>query len=162
MYPQYGPPGAGRPPAGQQPPGGPGYPLPPVAPAGYPPPGYPPAPAGVTDPVQAALKRPWQVGFFGWLQVIASVAGVACTAVLALLLIADGSGTYLSWWHWLILSVEAAFLLINLFIAIAYLRGSRGAYLYYSVVLWLALAFDVLVLVGLVVLFFVVQGAVYA
>jgi hypothetical protein len=121
------------------------------------------------DVEHTALVRPWQVTFYGNLIVIGSV--LSLTAILPLMFVSDT--TLISWWTDLdsqanitVENLDAARALIigsdivmaiivgiNLPLGIAMLRGSRGAYLYFCVMLWLNLVGVVLVIVAFVLVF---------
>ncbi|MGB3301082.1 MAG: hypothetical protein WBA38_11590 [Gordonia sp. (in: high G+C Gram-positive bacteria)] len=102
---------------------------------------------------QAALVRPWQVTFYGWVVIIGSVL---CLLVLLPLMFTNDA-TLIQWWTALDsqpdITVEglktvriivivadiftAVIVAINLPAGIALLRGSRGAYTYFLTMLWL-------------------------
>ncbi|WP_157435748.1 hypothetical protein [Gordonia malaquae] len=164
--PQYGPPQAAPPPA---------Y-APPTWQTAPPRPMYNPHPRQTGAAEHAALVRPWQVTFYGWLIVIGSI--VSLVAILPLMFVNDA--TLISWWveldnqaditvqnldtaRAIIIGADIVMVIIvgiNLPLGIAMLRGSRGAYLYFCVMLWLniaavvfAIVVAVAVLVGGVMLF---------
>jgi hypothetical protein len=139
------------------------------------------------DPVEVATRRPWQVTFFGWWQVIGLVLiGVSEAIWWVWFLSIDSwsqapsssttysdygyetttvSGWDLTGYHDYLLAVSIAVLVfwaIDLWIAISYLRGARGAYLYYTVIGIIRISVVVLIPVAFVVLYFVGFAALFA
>lgn len=120
----------------------------------------------VMDPVvAAALNRPWQTTLYGWLQVVAAIAGLlgglvwaaaAGSSAIDYQFVRDGGPIVL------IGIVTVALLIVmnalNLWIASAFLRGSRGAYVCYSVLNILGFIGTALVLAGMALFLFTVSA----
>ena len=107
--------------------------------------------------------------FYGWLIVIGSI--VSLVAILPLMFVNDA--TLISWWvdldsqanitvqnldtvRAVIIGADLVMAIIvgiNLPLGIAMLRGSRGAYLYFCVMLWLNLIGVLLMIVAFVLIF---------
>lgn len=101
------------------------------------PPGMPmsgPPVFGVFDPELLALRRPTRVSIFGWLHAAGSVIAILGGIVLLVSLSAQfgpgGQATPM----FVVTVAEIVFLLLNSGIAVGFLRGSRGCYLYYCTV----------------------------
>lgn len=127
---------------------------------------------GAERAVDAALRRPWQVTVLGWWNIIGSVVGLLASAALLALTLTDQSvyydyGFYDSWLHgsgvvFLVFDTVAVVITaLNLWAGIAFLRGRRGAYIYFTVILIINLV-TVLAFIVLTVLSVALGGLMFS
>ncbi|UQE75186.1 hypothetical protein MYK68_00630 [Gordonia sp. PP30] len=120
-------------------------------------------PWGQGRAIETALKRPWQTTFLAWWCIIGAVVGVLTSVALLVLTITGASywydyAYYDSWlagWGTVVMVLDIIALVttgLQLWAGLLLLRGSRGAYIYFTVITIINLVTVGIALVLLVVL----------
>ena len=141
---------------------------------------YAPVATAAADPVSLALKRPWQVTVFAWMQFIALPALIISEVVWLVFLfnsgildLQSGSQTYSDGTTTTTLTTDIGFDpdilvfisigimvlgVIEFCIAVGYLRGNRGAHTYYKVWFYLSVIIVPLLIAVLVLVILATGG----